>query len=329
VRFLHQVLVQDEALTVSTQRSDDLPVNPLSHILFTLRLLNNSADLDDYRVISALLAQISRVEVLFKGSAIIAGSLADLARMATFIQGRPPMQTLATIVDNDARSITVPIYLGRRPYWPEECFPAVRRGELQLQTTVAAAQTGVDTPTLQIETVELLEAKPSRFLKYTTISRTPAATGDHDVDLPIGNTLLGVLLFGTTAPAGAALTASIGQLRLLVDNVEHYFGRTNWETLHNMAQLWAGESISSGTHTVRENDAVAYTADALTDGEHGNLGFLNNYGFLNLDPNKDGAFALNTRDRSRIHMRINADVADAIRVLPLELLHFSGEPNTL
>jgi hypothetical protein len=324
MQFLRQVLVQDETLAVSSSRTDDLPVNPLTMILLTLRNLNNTADLDNFTNIQNLLTQLSRVEVLFQGSAIVSGSLADLARLNGILLGNPPMQTASSVVDNDARSVTVPILLGRKPYWPQECFPAVRRGELQLQLTSAAAQTGVDTLTVQIETVELLGATPSRYLKYTTIAKTPSATGDHDTDLPIGNKIAGALLFGTTVPTGAALTASFGQLRLLLDNVEAYYAKTNWESLHNEMARYIREGVSAGTYRSRENDAAAYAQDALIDGEHAQVGFWDNYAWLDFNPNGDDSYLLDTKGRARIHLRINADVADAIRILPLELVDILG-----
>lgn len=320
MRFLRQVLVQDETLAVSSQRTDDLPVNPLSVIFITLRCLNNIVALTDFSLINAVLTQISKVEILYKGSAIISGSLADLARMNGLLLGNSPTQTAAAYVDNNTRCVTVPILLGRRPFWPQECFPAVRRGELQLQITSAAAQTGVDTLTVQIETIELLDAKPERFLKATTISKTPSATGDHDVDLPIGNKISGVLLFGTTIPTGASFNASFGQLRLLVDNVEQYYARTNWETLHNELSRRASETMQSSVHQHLENTGAAYAQNQQTDDGNSNVGFYDQYALLDFDPLTDGNWLLETAGRARIHMRINADVADAIRIIPMELI---------
>lgn len=324
MQFLRQVLVQDESLAVSSVRTDDLPVNPLSMVLVTLRNLNNSATLTDFTNIQNLLTQISKLEILFQGSAIVSGSLADLARLNGILLRNPPMQTAAAIVDNDARSVTVPILLGRKPYWPDECFPAVRRGELQLQLTSAAAQTGVDTLTVQIETVELLGATPKRYMKGTTISRTFPATGDNDIDLPIGNRMAGILLFGTTVPTGAALTASWGQTRLMVDNVEAYYAKTNWETLHGELSRYIREGVSAGSYTIEENLAAAYTQFALTDGEHGQVGFWNNYAFMDFDPHRDDAWLLETAGRARIHLRTTADAADAVRMIPLELVEVGG-----
>lgn len=324
MQFLRQVLVQDEALAVSSVRTDDLPVNPLSMILVTLRNLNNSATLTDFTNLQNLLTQISRLEVLFQGSAIVSGSLADLARLNGLLLGNPPMQTTSTIVDNDARSVTVPILLGRKPYWPEECFPAVRRGELQLQLTSAAAQTGVDTLTVQIETVELLGATPKQYTKYTTLSRTFPATGDNDVDLPIGNRIAGILLFGTTVPATTALTASWGQVRLMLDNTEAYYAKTNWESLHNDMSQRIREGVSAGAYAIEENLAALYTQFALTDGEHAQVGFWNNYAYMDFDPHRDDKWLLETHGRARVHLRATADAADAVRAIPLELVQISG-----
>ena len=319
-KFLRQVLVQDETMAVSTVRTDDLPVNPLSMVLITVKMLNDTGTLANFSLIENILAQIAKVEILYKGSAIVSGSLADLARMNGILIGRGPMQLRASSTNNDMRGVTIPILLGRRPFWPEECFPAVRRGELQLQTTSSAAQTGVDTLILQIETVELLDAKPTRFLKYTTISKTPSATGDHDVDLPLGNKIAGTLLFGTTVPTAASYNASIGQLRLLVDNVEQYYARTNWETLHNELQRRVGESPSSAVHQHVSDVAAAYTQFQATQNNNSNVGWFDSYAFLDFDPLGDSSYLLETAGRARIHLRINADVADAIRVIPAELI---------
>lgn len=319
-RFLRQVLVQDESFAVSSLRTDDLPVNPLSMILVTIRSLNDTAALGNFSLVNALLNQVAKLEVLYKGSAVVSGSLADLARLYGFMIGHPPAQTSATYVDNTTRAVTIPILLGRRPFWAEECFPAVRRGELQLQMTSAAAQTGVDTMTVQIETVELLDAKPTRFLKATTISKTPTATGDHDVDLPIGNKIAHALLFGTTVPTAASFNASFGQLRLLLDNVEAYYARTNWETLHNEMQRRISEGTQSSMHQHLENVAGAYAQNATTDDNNTNVGFFDQYALLDFDPLNDGSYLLDTAGRARVHLRINADVADAIRIIPTELI---------
>ncbi len=321
MQFLRQVLVQDETVTVSTQRTDDLPVNPLSCIFYTMKFLNDTGTLSNYALIQALLAQVSRVEVLYQGSAILSGALADLARLTGFLIGRPPFQGRAPVTNNDIRWITVPLLLGRKPYWAEECFPAVRRGELQLQSTFAAAQTGIDTPLLQVETLELLDAKPSRYLKATTISKTPSATGDHDVDLPIGNKLAGIMGFSTTPPSGTSFNASLGQLRLLLDNVEAWYARTNFESLQGGLSLRSNESPMATAHTHLENTAALYTQNAETGVNHPTPAFFDQYVYMDLDPHVDGNWLIDTKGRARVHLRINQEpTADAIRILPVEIV---------
>jgi hypothetical protein len=320
MQFLRQVLVQDASLTASTSRSDDLPVNPLSVIMVTVKALNDTGTLTDYNALTGLLGFVSKLEVTYQGSAVISGSLADLARVSALITGRGPRQLDMSNTNNNIRGIMVPIVLGRRPYWAKECFPAVRRGELKLLSTFGAAPTGLDTFVYQIETVELLGATPSHYLKYTTISKTPSATGDHDVDLPIGNLLAGVTMFGTTAPTGASFNASLGQVKLLVDNVEAYYSQTNWESLNGDLQLRAQGNEHSNQHTHASDLAAAYTQFQQTDEQENQLDFFNNYAHLDLDPLQDDNWLLDTRGRARINLRINADVADAIRLLPWEIV---------
>lgn len=323
-QYLQQVLIQDESVTASTTRSDDLPVNPLSVIMVTLKLLNNTGTITDYTAVTALFSFITKIEVLFQGSAIVSGSLADLARVNGFLLGRGPRQGNMINTDNGARFLSVPILLGRRPFWMKECFPAVRRGELKLQTTFGTLTTGTDTPVLQVETVELLGATPSHYLKYTTISKTPSATGEHEVDLPIGNLLAAVGLFGTTVPSGTSYNASIGQVKLLLDNVEAYVSRSNWESLNGLTSLRSQGTMQNSSHFHLENVAAAYGQFADTDDNESAADFFEQYAFIDLDPNLDDAYLLDTKGRARIHLNINADAADAIRVIPVELVAVAG-----
>lgn len=320
-QFLRSVLAQDESVTASTTVTYDLPVNPLSHILLTLRFANETSTITNYSVLAAALAQISNIEVLFKGSAIVSGSLTDLALLSSALHGKQLQQLNMTETDNDVRAVTVAIPFGRKLYSPLECFPAVRRGELQLRLTYAAAQTGIDTLTMQIETVELPEAAPTRFLKYTTISKTPSATGDHDVDLPIGNKVAMVQLFGTSVPTGASFNASFGVSKLLIDNIESYYAKANWETLHNeLMQKIGNWRYYSHYHSV--NAAGAGRENTLGQIEDASL--IDNYALLDFDPLGDDSYLLNTEGRSRVHLRVTADVADAIRIIPVEVIELTA-----
>ena len=318
-RFIRSVLAQDEAVTVSTVVTYDLPVNPVSHILYSLKCLNDTGTLSNYSIMAALLAQVAKLEVLYKGQAIISGTLTDLMMLNYMTMKVQPFGGNFVKTNDDVRWVTVPICFGRRMYDVLEAFPATRKGELQLQITYAAAQTGINTVIAQIETVELLDVNPAAFLKYTTDSKTPTSTGWHDVDLPIGNDILGALLFSTTVPTGATFNASIGQVKLLVDNVEYGVSFGNWESLH-------GEILTRVPHLALNEHfhrgiAVASGATYDTGIQQEDDCILQNYSYLDYDPLMDGSFAIKTTGHNRVNLRINQEpTADAIRVLPVELV---------
>lgn len=322
-RFLRSRIVQDEAIAAAgATRTDDMPVNPLSLILYTLKAqvlaANTTASLAN------LLAIMSRIELIYKGQSIISARPEDLYAMAYYLLGNAPLQGRKSDAAANARVwVTLPIMLGRHYLDGKECFPAVRRGELQLQSTPATSFTNLTLPTLQIETMELLEAAPEKFLKYTTITKTPSATGDHDVDLPIGNPVLGVLLFGTTVPVDGSENASFNQLRLLVDNVEYGYALTNWESMKGHESLIAPADWQASEGSVRTG-AAAPAANELLEAYQWASSFLRNYAFLPFGERGMDDYALMTEGRSRVHFRINADVADAIRVLPVELIAVAG-----
>ncbi len=73
-------------------------------------------------------------------------------------------------------------------------------------------------------------------------------------------------------------------------------------------------------HTHLENTAAAYTQNAATGLPGWSTVVLANYGYLDFDPLKDGAYFLPTAGRSSVKLRINADVADAQRIIPIEII---------
>ena len=318
MEFLRSVLAQDEAITESTRVTYDLPVNPLSHILFTLKFCNDTGTITNYSIVSAALAQINNISVEFKGSAIISMSFADIAMYSQILLRQPIGQNNLTSADNAARSLTVVIPFGRQLYNPDECFPAVRRGDLRLVIDYAAAQPGIDTLIAQIETVELPGAAPKQFLKATTSSKTLTSGIGNDIDLPIGNPILGIMLYGTTIPVSTSYNATLGKIKLLVDNVESHYSECNWETLHNELYRRFPWLPINDAHAHAYNGVAPDYATSLQP--EGILGINNHYAYLDFDPNDNGVFALVTEGRSRVHLRITADASDDARIIPIEFM---------
>lgn len=350
--FIQSILIQDEAQAADGTVTKDLPINPLSHILLTIKAANNTplASESNYSVLSQLLAMITRVEVLFRGSAIISASLTDLAVLYMLLTGRQLWQTQIDDIDNNIRSVTVPIMLGRDMFYRDECFPATKKGELSLQLTTDVAVTGLDTLILQAETVELVDAQPCRYIKATIASKTPSAAQEEDFDLPIGNVLAGVMLFSNLVPTAASFTTSIDNLQLLVNNQQKYFPRTNWESLHGaltqrvsplIHNVHSHRLVRNGTAgTALQAVSIAAAANSLVTGGVGETvggssaiggatgimpqvavaDFLENYAYLDFDPLGDLSYAQDTLGLSRIHMLINHGDTGAIRALPVEVV---------
>lgn len=298
--FLRSVLVSNAAITAGQVYTYDLPVNPLSHILLNMQCLN----VTDEATLAEILARLTKIEVLFKGASVISMSGADLFALNMVQLGNNPVLTNQVATDNATRNITLMLQFGRDLFNPNECFPATRKGELQLQITFSATETACDNVVLQVETVELLGAAPTQYMKVTTLSKTPAATGDNDVDLPINNKFAGIMIFATTVPTGTATTATVDTVKLLKDSKESYFSLANWESLHGalLSRIGHREEYDGSA----DNDDISKYA--LLDFAHGN---------------KD-EYLFETAGAANVKLRVNAGDTNVFRVFPIELVQVSA-----
>ena len=318
--FIKSALSTERAVVAGEQATYDLPVNPLSYL--DLRLTVLQAALNTPVDPAAVLGYIPSVEVLWRGSSIWSASLRDTVMVAAALLGYwPDVQNHGNLA-NQRLSMLFKIPFGRRLYGGSELLPPVRRGELQLRLTYAAAFTGAASIIEHIETLEVPDATPVRFRKVTTLPKTPTAAGDHDVDLPIGNPISGVLLFSTTAPFGAAEATSIDAVKLLVDNTEFFYSQSRWEEVHADFLRRAGAALPRIWDHQHMYDPTLVAAHQTTDRVQGDTSMLRQYGWLEFDPllDPDLGYALLTAGRSRVHLRISADDAEPIRVLPIEVI---------
>ena len=323
MNFLRTVLIQNRAEAADRTFQQDLPVNPLSMVLVTIRGVITAADTATPLV--DLFGTIPSLAIRYRGQDIIRGSLADLAVLNAVITGKVPWGQLVQDGAAETWSLTVPICLGRVPYNPMECFPAVRRCDLVLEMTVDTVLNNADLVTLQVETVELLDETPKQYLKYTTGTVTFATTVAEVIRLPIGNPLLGVLLFGTTAPVAAATTATWEQLRVKVDNVESLYAQTNWDTLYGeLIDRVHNDATFLMNHQHHYDGAAA--AFAQTQGQNRASASVNldHYAYLDFDPLKDDSYMLQTAGRADVVIQRDVGTADAARFIPVELVSIGG-----
>jgi hypothetical protein len=301
----------------------DLPINPISFISIALRMLNNGASA--VPPITDLLAVISNVEILLDGRSLIQASLTDLAVMTAALWGVGPLVQPLTKTDNNVINLMVHVPLGRRAWTPAEGLPTTRKGDLVLRITPAAAFTGVDTLTLTVEARQILDQAPERFLKYVTSSKTPNVAGEHEMDLLTGPDYLGVLFFGTTIPTAAAQTASLAKLKLKIDDVEQMIPETRYESLFGEWATQHNLPYQALDHVHISDLGAAYAQFQDTGRPQYTAGLWNHYLYLDFDPVNDLAYRLITRGRSRAHFVVTADVADAIRMIPVELVSLVTE----
>lgn len=323
-QFLRTTLVPDEAQSADGQVKYDLPVNPISHILLTLKALNDTGTLTAFSTLLGLLSMVTEIRVQYRGATVWQGSLTDLYLAQSLIHGWAPWGGNWDPTNDDVRWLTVPLVFGRRPFLMDECFPATRRGDLTMTLTYDVAVTGLNTLIAQVETVELLDAQPARFLKYSTTEKIFNATGTHQVDLPIGNPILGVLLNSPAVPDEADYLSAFGQVALQVDNVEVFYSGANWESLQGefARRLPSGLLMASHVHQAN-GGAAAYEA---TTQPYLGARTLEQYAFLDFDPLGDGNFALQTSGAARVNLQITSEEASATagRYMPIEVVEVGG-----
>ncbi len=314
--FIHSILRSNNLLAADGDVVYDLPVNPLSVILLHVSPLNDTSTIGDYRLLEGLLSAVDNVRVTHKGAAVVDLSGVDLAALLMLWHRQRIWQSNAVETDNDRRSLVLPIMFGRRAYTPNECFPETKKGELQLTVTWDIADTGFDGLRISIETIELPDAAPEFVQKATTLAATLVATGQNEIDLPIGNILRGILAFGATGFAGAAPAPTLGELQVLVDNRQVGYSATDFEVLRGLRGLH-GIAFPPDLRHTHSVDAAGVGREDTLEPEIG-ASLDDNYTFLDFDPTWDDLYSLDTSGAGRVHVRMDAEATDAVRLIPVE-----------
>lgn len=318
MRFLHTTASPLQVLTASASITPlDLPVNPLSVLFLRFRVTNVApAALGTYSAIDSLISQITGIRVLHKGEQIIAGSLRDLMYTNWIFSGAKPKATSISEASGALRSLVFPLCLGHKPYDPHSCFPATTRGNLVLQMDAGALPAAYSAVSWSLETVELIEADPREYVKYVTQSRV-SVVGQFDAPLPIGNPLLGILMFDTGLGSTELEVTSWGTVKLLKDNVEQYYPLSDFPTLAGLLGWQSDEVNMWYGHTHQFNGAAAGLAEtdqadmAVSLGDRG-------YAYLDFDPLHDGTYQLETKGAADVKLRGVGLAASAVRYLPIE-----------
>lgn len=320
-QFIQSILQPNSAIGADGDEVIDLPVNPLSAIFLHINPLNETSTIANYGALQALLSALDRVRVTFRGASVIDLVGQDLAAYLWMAKAWAIRESGLIKTDNFQRSVVLCIPLGRRLWDVNECFPETKRGELELILTWDIADTGYDGLRRSVQTVELLGATPQFFQRITTLTITFPATGENDVELPVGNDIRGILGFGTTAFTGAAPAPTLGALRVLLDNQEYGYVSGDFEVLRAMTCARNAQNPDVNDHFVRGNFVTA------TEGDSGSQQITNqiysNYVYLDYDPTDDDQFVIPTRGHARCHIRTNVETANLARFAVVEKVRAS------
>jgi hypothetical protein len=309
-----------EHLAVAGVSRFDLAVNPLSCLLLHLKPLNDTGTLANFQTMLGIAGALDRVAVLHNGVSIKSFSGRDLVAMNYFRHGIQPMQATHLITTNFRRSMVIPLLFGDQVYSQSSCFPASKRGELTLELDVDIADTGYDGMRISVESIELPGAKPKEYEKQVQLAATFGSTGFNDIELPLGNLVRSLLLFGTTGFTGAAPAPTFGRMAVMLDNEQFQYMATDFEVQHMMHGLKGGSPPSFDARLVGTTvDGNAGTS-VPSDGANSSIGAggWQNYALLDFDPTMNDMYSINTKGKDRFHLEVNAETADAWRIIPTE-----------
>lgn len=320
-RYLRSIVSDFQTLTASADITPvDLPTNPISHLILTLAHTKaTAAQVTSLgNVLMAILGQITEASVRHRGENIIQGRLDDLAVLNMMLHRTPPAVGEIAQADNEEQFVSIVLAFCRNLYDHGEAFPATQRGNLRFHMTATAINGLYDAARWALEAVEVIEDTPTSYLKYTTNQRTIAASGRQRLPLPLGNELLGALLFDPSDETDATISYAFGKVKVMKDNVEQYYAESNWESLRE-----ALERRAPGYRLAWGHIHAKAAADTETGEEQNKVADRPplQYGYLDFDPLRDGSYSLETAGAASLDLDLNSDVTSGtVRVLPVELV---------
>jgi hypothetical protein len=296
MEFNRSSLLKDHTMATEIIE-EDLPIDPLSHIIFTVDFYNAT----DEGTLAEVLTFINSITVSRAGVSILALQSEDLYAENCYLFGRRPVLSNKLGTDNINRSLSLIIPMGRKLFDPDECYPKHDKGDLTLYVDTTVPATTLDNAVVNIETVELPGAIPKRYLKSTLKTVTaPGATGENDVTLALGNTLVALCIRLTTWHQASSHALGVENAKLLVNNSE--FGYRD-ARIHCLI----GDLIN------------------LMETQHGNIaaqGLIQPAScvFMDFDPVKNDKFLIETANLTSLKLRLDMGVDEATYVSTYELV---------
>lgn len=242
---------------------------------------------------------IDNINVTFNGASMVNINGEDLRALLVALGWRTPyVLNAGSATNGDIVRVSIPIPFSRKRFWLREGFPATRSGELQISLTFAAQGATFQSRNFSIESTMMLDGEPQRFLKYVTQSRA-LAVGDVDMSLPVGNPYVGLVIFEPALADAGVGTGTLGEVRLLVDEVEWGIGAARFESMRDMLEQ-------------KGHPITGFLPDDLPQ--------LGQYGYIDFDPLGDDSYLLETVGRASVKLRPTLDNPGTVRAIPIELV---------
>jgi len=294
MEFIRSSVLKDHASATEVIEKD-LPTGPLSHLILSVVCNQDTNEI----TLAELIAFINKIEVTQKGVAILSAESEDLYGQNCYLFRRPPIKTnnITTATATTVLGLIIPF--GRKIFNPDECFPATKKGDLTLRVDTTAIATSAITGFYNIEAVELVGASPSHYLKTTMMTvAAPGATGDNDVDLPIGNDIVAIQIRRTSGPVATGHAYGVNAVSILKNNKQFGYASATMECMEADKIFRLGGLPS--TMLLQQ----LLVPPMIT--------------WMDFDPNDDDKWLLDTKDATSLKLRLDMGVNEATYLTLLE-----------
>lgn len=296
MEFIRSNILKDHTSATETIERD-LPTNPLSHLIFTIC----GEQTTDEATFAEIIAFLNTIEVTRSGVTVLSMQSEDLYGLNCYLYRNYPLLTNCITTDDAIRNLTMMVPFGRKIFNPAECYPATKKGDLTLRANMTVLGTSIDSGLINIEAVELVGASPTRYLKSTLmVVVAPGATGDNDVDLPIGNKIVAIQIRQTTFPTVTTDLYGVAEARILVDNKEFGYACAK-------SPCMVGERIFrvGGFPSTMLLQQLVHPLNVV---------------WMDFDPAGNDEYLLDTAGKSSVKLRLNMGVNEATYVTVMELV---------
>lgn len=293
-----------------------LGVQPLSALLITMRAQLVAANTDDN--LPNLFGKLDRVTIDYRGTRLVDGRAIDLYRIYRTIARVKARLINPGVTASAVREIVWAIPFGMSLYDRRRALPAVNKGDLTLSITTVTNPSGYQNYSVSIEAIELPDLRPTEFLRVTTQTFSPTATGIYDIDLPRALPLAGIgIVNASSQPFGGN---TIADVEILANNAEHYVSYATFEALRAIASMLGGNPYDLETHRHTENTAGTYTQNAATLTNRTVDNPLNDFGFIPFATQSIGDdYLFPTADLNNLVLRVTVGATGTARIIPVEI----------